>query len=408
MTTRRGTGPGPGGGAVDSETGRETAPAVVPTNADAARLLHELHVHQAELEAQNVELVRLRDELAVSLAAYTDLYEHAPVAYLTIDEQGRVAQLNRRAAALLGTSADDALGERLERHVRVKDRGAFLDHVARPEGEAAEEFELERTDDRGATVVRVECRPDAATGMRRIVMVDVTRRRQLEQAVLDAVTREQLRLGAELHDGLGQQLAGLRYRLASIARRQQGRGLPESDDVQACASDAAAAIGTCRALARGLSPLALYQGGLLEALRELVERMSDANGPKIRMSVSTRQDIALPASSRDHLFRIAQEALNNARQHSGATDIRVSLDVRSKDVILEIVDDGHGMDAATPDAGTGPGLGLGLMRHRAKLISAQLSVTSVPGRGTTVRCVCEQADRPLGDVVGGAGLPNGL
>jgi PAS domain-containing protein len=70
--------------------------------ADTQRLLHELEVHQIELEMQNDELQRTRNELEVALAKYTDLYDFAPVGYFSIDESGAILEVNLTGAVLLG------------------------------------------------------------------------------------------------------------------------------------------------------------------------------------------------------------------------------------------------------------------------------------------------------------------
>lgn len=382
---------------------RVRTPRNVPaTETEAKRLLHELQVHQVELKAQNEELVRLRDELAASLAGYTDLYENAPVAYLTLDADGRITQFNRLAPEVLGLGSDAFLGELFVDLFPPRDRPALLERMAQRGDEPGQDVALEVGTPPRPRILRIECRAEAATGMRRIVMIDVTYRRGLEQAVLDAGHREQLRLGADLHDGLGQELAGIRFRLASIVRTHRAHDSSATEDLLACESAAAHAMGTCRALARGLSPLAVYHGGLAEALRELVERMTDPDAPQVILDLDTRHAVDLPASSRDHLFRIAQEALNNARRHSGARSVRLSLAVLPRSVTLEIADDGCGI---APDCRPG-GLGLGLMRHRANLMNARLTVTSLPAGGTRVVCVCEQPVHPRSGVENGRDVPS--
>jgi two-component system NarL family sensor kinase len=84
------------------------------------------------------------------------------------------------------------------------------------------------------------------------------------------------------------------------------------------------------------------------------------------------------------LFRIAQEALNNAAKHAHARNIEITIRVKQGELIFQVRDDGSGFDAAA-DSGTRIGLGMRTMRERAAAIGGQLEVTSSAGAGTTLR-----------------------
>ena len=92
---------------------------------DAERLLHELEVHQIELEMQNDELRRVQAELEASLVHYFDLYDLAPVGYLTISEKGLILQSNLRAAALLGMDRSNLRGQPLSRFCIPEDADRY-------------------------------------------------------------------------------------------------------------------------------------------------------------------------------------------------------------------------------------------------------------------------------------------
>src|SRR6185503_20717872 len=96
------------------------------SEADTARLLHELEVHQVELEIQNAELQKARDELEVTLEKYTDLYDFAPVGYFSIDESGIILEANLTGAALLGVERFRLIRRRLLLHVSPASRPVFL------------------------------------------------------------------------------------------------------------------------------------------------------------------------------------------------------------------------------------------------------------------------------------------
>jgi PAS domain-containing protein len=92
---------------------------------ETRRLLHELQVHQIELEMQNEELERSRSEVEEGLARFTDLYEFAPVGYLTLNRQGEIRQVNLTGAHLLGLDRSHLVGKRLATIVDAGSRPAF-------------------------------------------------------------------------------------------------------------------------------------------------------------------------------------------------------------------------------------------------------------------------------------------
>src|SRR5579871_3488190 len=96
------------------------------SEADAQRLVHELQVHQIELEMQNGELEEARNKMEVLLADYTDLYDFAPVGYMSLNEQGQILKVNLTGAALLGVGRSRLLNRPLPAYVAPADRPGFL------------------------------------------------------------------------------------------------------------------------------------------------------------------------------------------------------------------------------------------------------------------------------------------
>ncbi|NIQ80053.1 MAG: histidine kinase, partial [Anaerolineae bacterium] len=102
-------------------------------------------------------------------------------------------------------------------------------------------------------------------------------------------------------------------------------------------------------------------------------------------------DVDLPASLEERLYRIAQEALNNALKHSAGTSVAVRIHVNDERLELEVVDDGVGFDIdGVSDTG---GLGLAMMRERAAELGGLLLISSAPGQGTTVKISKEKRPR---------------
>ena len=102
--------------------------------ADAKRLLHELQVHQVELEMQNTELRKTRDELEVALENYTEIYDFAPAGYFTLTENGTIQLLNLTGASLIGTERSRLLGKDFSRVIVAQERSI----LARARGSSIE------------------------------------------------------------------------------------------------------------------------------------------------------------------------------------------------------------------------------------------------------------------------------
>jgi two-component system, LuxR family, sensor kinase FixL len=211
-------------------------------------------------------------------------------------------------------------------------------------------------------------------------------RRLLEAALLDAVGREQRRFGTDLHDGLGQELTGLTLLLSAVTGAARASHSSLTADLEQACEVARHATQSCRAIARGLSPVEPAEGGLIGALRDLVSRLKGTTGPSVEISISEVSRLGLSPMASDHLYRIAQEAIANALKHAHANSIKVSLDVESEHVRLEVRDDGRGvkeLDAL--------GLGLRTMQYRASMIGARFEIAPSRPRGTCVICDCPQS-----------------
>lgn len=218
------------------------------------------------------------------------------------------------------------------------------------------------------------------------VITDVTERKQLEREVMQVATRIQQRIGSDLHDGLGQQLAGVAMMLQGLGQRVAnagGRALgAEVDEIVKLVN---AAIRSTRSLARGLSPVGASREGLLEGFEELVNQVLERYRMRVHMELNLPENLSLDENTATNLYRIAQEGVLNAARHADASQVHLRLRVTGPDVELLVIDDGKGFDPLQFARG---GMGLRIMRFRAQLIGGYLSVESRHGAGTTLRCRC--------------------
>lgn len=213
---------------------------------------------------------------------------------------------------------------------------------------------------------------------------DVSARRRLERWLLTISDAEQQRIGADLHDGLGQQLTGLSFLATALRDRLAAVRPAEAAQAETISRLANEAVAQSRALARGLCPVQLENAGLLVALEELAGQAETLHGVKCRFEVRGTPP-TLEHLTALHLYRITQEAIHNAVRHGGARHVRIAFVSRRHQHRLIVTDDGCGFDAGAP--GHAPGGGLRLMGYRAALIGAALTVDSRPGHGTRVHCL---------------------
>jgi two-component system, NarL family, sensor histidine kinase UhpB len=202
-------------------------------------------------------------------------------------------------------------------------------------------------------------------------------RRRASHVALQAQEEERARVARDLHDEVNQSLTGLLLRLEAARERAPMELAHELAETKALANQAMQELLT---LARALRPTALDDLGLKAALSALVDELGRKSG--IRMGYEGTGELTdVPMDVQLVTYRVAQEALSNAAQHSEADEVHVRLDHDAEGIELTISDNGRGFtfDQAAR------GLGIGGMRERALLVGGDLGVESRPEIGTRVR-----------------------
>ena len=200
---------------------------------------------------------------------------------------------------------------------------------------------------------------------------------RLEREVLAVGERERHSIGADLHDGLGQQLTAIELMIAGLKADASGNPLL-TKGLDAVGKMLRDAIAQTRFLSRGLVPLGSGPDALQIGLAELAERMNGLRTVRCRFECPEAVMVADPVVA-GHLYRIAQEAVNNAAKHAGATLITIRIARTDSRLELEVSDNGKGLGKKSS------GLGLGVMQHRAKLIGGELQIASKQGVHVTCR-----------------------
>jgi signal transduction histidine kinase len=366
-------------------------------------LLHELQVHAEEINAQNEQLRKAQSELEQARDRYADLYDFAPIGYLTLSRTGTITDVNFAGASLLGQKLGFLKRLPLSAAVHPTERlrlrrflhACWLEPLA-----PAQTIEL-RTKDTPSNILRFTCRSQGAGRSARLftTMVDVTEERRLEherataldriKALLDRLVGvqedERRRIARNLHDHLGQQLTALRLNIGSLKDTERSsedfRTRLESIDKIASGLDRDLDF-----LAWELRPVALDDVGLNAALAAFIKEWSATQDLPAEFHDSSLGAIRLTPDIESQLYRIVQEALNNVAKHAGAKCVSVLLERRGEDVILIVEDDGTGFnpDDVATSSRNHPGLGLVSMQERAALVGGNVQFESARGKGTTV------------------------
>jgi len=214
------------------------------------------------------------------------------------------------------------------------------------------------------------------------VFADVTEQRRLEREILDVGERERQKIGQDLHDDLQQHLIGVEALALLLENRLEQKAEPNAGRAREMVDLIRGAIAKTRTIARGLSPVYIEEGALYTAIRDLASQVESLFGVVVRLEVSKSVQVKDNAVA-VHIFRIIQEAVNNAVRHGKAGHISIALRPKKGLITLTIADDGSGLPDGLDQK---KGLGLSIMRHRARMIGADLAIQNNPKGGTSVIC----------------------
>ncbi len=418
---------------------------VPPSDADTRRLLHELQVHQIELEMQNAELQECRNQAEGLLDKYIELYDFAPVGYFSLDEKGRILEVNLTGAALLGVVRARLISRSLTRFAEQPCRSVLLDlleKVFAGSGKQVGEVRLRKDDgatfwaglyacpafasDLGKNVCRmaisdITVRKQAEEDRRRVEILthsnealksEIVRRQAVEDALkkselhqgqlleqarslqeklrgmsrnsLQSLERERRRISRDLHDDVAQTLVGINVNLASLAATREITPEVLRQRIVWTQRLVAKSVTSILKFALELRPTSLDDLGLIVSLNTLLKDFMQRTGIRVHFTACADLD-HLSSDQRTALYRIAQAALANVAEHSQATRVELRISKTAEDVHLQVTDDGNPFDV--PWAAALPSdehLGLISMRERAEMMGGTFRIESGPDKGTTL------------------------
>jgi PAS domain S-box-containing protein len=313
--------------------------------------------------------------------------KNVPCAVYMKNPEGKYVYANETCAKVFRREVNDVIGkldaELLPKTIAAKAR--HLDQQVLSQNKALETTESYNRDDGTHYWLTTRfpiCDQNGQAMMVGGAAIEITENKRLEKEVQEISEQEKRRIGQDLHDGLGQYLTGIACMVKVVEQKLASRDLAEAGDVKKITTMVNETISQARDLARGLSPVELENNGLQAALQELVSRVSRA-GPNCVLKAPTFTKVYDNAAA-IHLYRIAQEAVNNAVKHGRAKNITVGLSTQNNQVELTVQDDGCGLPKNAPRSS---GMGLRVMNYRAGMIGATVSVGPGTDCGTLVRCV---------------------
>ena len=383
----------------------QSAPSLAPENVEA--LVHELRVHQIELEMQNSELQQSQEDLSESRNSYRDLYESIPIGYVTIDPSSLILNINPAGTALLG--GERALKQSKHFNAFFSDREVypfvlFCRGIVSAQTADTAELAMKRQDGSEffAALQAVSVHTREGTRLR-ITFKDITRRKEAEDTLrrqrieLDAnrVALQDLtaklftaqeeeckRIARELHDDHCQRVTALILEgkmVAKLCERQAPDLAPRMTSISARLAEL---LRDLRELSHELLPRNLGDVSLAGPVRELIEEFNGKAGFQITLS---ERDVPekLPPVVMTALFRLLQESLSNVMKHARAKQVSVTLAGMERRIELTVTDDGIGFDPGRM-SDERKAVGIVGMKERVRPLGGTVTIDSGPDHGTTI------------------------
>ena len=345
---------------------------------------------RARRQAEESALLDAKDSLRESRERLQAVVETAVDAIITIDDHGIIDSVNPAAERMFGYSAAEMIRQNVKMLMPYPPREEHDGYLARylRTGERriigiGREVQARRKD--GSTFpidLSVSEFHDRPRRFFSGILRDLSARKALEQEVLEVATKEQWRIGQELHDSTGQELTALGLLAEGLVEALTRSSPADAVLATKIAEGLKGVLSQVRALSRGLIPVEVDVAGLMAALAELASRTSELQGTTC--TFECKEPVLVDDNhTATHLYRIASEAVTNALKHSQARNITISLEGDERSVTLRIRDDGVGFPRKPVEF---KGMGLKIMRYRADIINASLTVGPAELGGTLVSC----------------------
>ena len=309
---------------------------------------------------------------------------------ISVNEEGEIIQVNDTVRRMFGYSWEELAGRSVKMLVPLTKTHDIDYYLGRLESSNGGDYSVDRKETQAlrkdGTSFPVELSVSEVTWDGRkihtAIIKDLTSRRKLEKRILEIGNEERKKIGSELHDGLGQMLTGIRLQAEFVARRLKANGVPGANEIEEIAGLLQDADEEARLIAQGMVATDIDQKGLSRAINKLCERVRKSSGIKCSVNLSEKIDHIQDQSVALNIFRIIQEAVNNAVKYSQAENLSIEL-TSNPHLYVKIEDDGVGFD---PDAKDISGSGIAIMNHRAKVLGGEFEIERTGENRTAVKC----------------------
>ncbi len=332
------------------------------------------------------ELKMTEKKLRISDEKYSKAFHASPApSSITTLKEGRYVDVNESYTKFVGYSKDELIGKTstdIKFFTDREDRTKFITELIKT-GKLRNYVTQMYSKIKGIRTISISAEIIELQSETCIIWVgyDITDQIQLEKEVLTAAGRERYKIGQYLHDDLGQHLVGIEAMCSLLLKRLKALDSPEVKIAEEIHEYLKEAHEKARVTARGLCPVRLEENGLSFAITDLItktEKIFAINCIFHNFNMHVRiynSQIAI------NMYYIVQEAINNAVKHGEVKNIVVTYSSNEDNIYLSIEDDGRGFNE---NEITSPGIGLELMKYRARAIGGSLEIKSSPGSGTEV------------------------
>jgi PAS domain S-box-containing protein len=329
--------------------------------------------------------------LKIVPVAFGTVVENMRDGIIIFDQQNHVLEINRAGSDILGKSEADLIGKPAS---VILDKFPVLLTLTLDNGKLPAEAVINKGENQLYYELSLTLLYDRKQNLigKVLILHNLTERKKMEESLKDYARRitqvqeeERKRIAYELHDDTAQYLSILKMQIGSLLQSGKIQSPEIMDKLQFLEKDADRAFQDVRRYSHELRPGILEYQGLLAALEQMAEDTNKLELLRVEVN-SEGDDPGLAEDVKLGFFRIAQEAVNNARKHAKSSRVEIKLHFFETKVEMSVTDNGIGFDFAKTVARTSEkgSMGLMSMQERANLIGAKLTIDSKAGRGTTV------------------------
>lgn len=379
---------------------------------EIAEKMHELNVYQIELEMQNEELYKTQEELYNAKMCYFELYDMAPMGYLTLNDDGSILEANLESAEILATSRKKLINQSFTNFIYSEDQDIY--YMLRKKIATFEKrqiCELRMRNSIGKvfwTQITVNAKNTSSEhAPLKLIFSDISESRELRaikehneilhnfsRKILQARENERKSMAREVHDQLGQIMAALKIDLIWLKHKIPQNSQELMTKVDIMLGNINLGMQSVRSIVAQLRPLILDDLGLEAAMEWYVQKYLKSLNVKYNIRFKCEESL-FNEDLKIVLFRIFQEALTNVIHHSNATKCSISLIQKDETLILQITDNGIGVTLEQIENPKSYGL-VGI-RERLYPYVGRLSVIGNEGKGTTLTIKIENFKKEIID-----------